>query len=258
MGNIVLSTCVGYGPDSVEPFIRTCRKAFEGEIHVIAADVPAETVELLERHHAHVHQRGLEFSKHTRINEARYPIYRALIERLEFERAFICDIRDVFFQSDPFSFGEAKPALKFFAEDSLVGNCEVNRAWVLHCYGANALKNMASNVICCTGTVMGSRGGVMDYVHAMEEEIGRTAVYQGSDQVRLNYLIDKRRFPNAVVQENRTGEVQTMHHQKVLSFSREGLLLNVDGRVCPVIHQYDRHPRFASSFGALRTEWLPT
>ena len=253
MGNSIFSTCVGYGPEKVENFIVTCRRVFEGDIHVIAAQVPVETIALLKRYAVHVHLSDVAFGKYHGANEARYPIYWQVIESngLKFDHALICDIRDVIFQSDPFAFSSQKPALKFFTEDRVIAECDVNASWMLRCYGSDVLGRLGHNTICCSGTVMGSYEGITSYLDAMHEEICRTIPYHGSDQVRLNYLINTGRFPDAVLQKNRTGEVQTLHHQKVLAFSRDGLLVNDDGRVCPVIHQYDRHVRFFPLFDAL-------
>jgi hypothetical protein len=65
----------------------------------------------------------------------------------------------------------------------------------------------------------------------------------GGDQAIHNHLLSGE-LPEAVLVPNRTGAVQNLHHQKELIFDSQGRLLNIDGRICPVVHQIDRHPRF--------------
>jgi hypothetical protein len=43
--------------------------------------------------------------------------------------------------------------------------------------------------------------------------------------------------------------VQTLHHQQVFAFDRQGRMVNFDGRVCPIIHQFDRFPQLFPLLG---------
>ena len=54
---------------------------------------------------------------------------------------------------------------------------------------------------------------------------------------------------DTVLVPNRTGAVQTLFHQKMFLFDREGRLLNIDGSICPVLHQIDRFPPFLRPVG---------
>jgi hypothetical protein len=260
MANFIFATCVRYKPQDAFAFMKSCRNVFSGEIVLGISELPDETLALLKKFGA----RTFEYPDINQWNFLlgceRFRLYRKIIkdEKLRVDRALLCDFRDIIFQSDPFAFDPADYRFKFFLEDKLIKECEVNSGWILHAYGEETFKAMAEQTISCSGTSMMSHDGLLFYLDKIVAEYEgflarctakglsfRTMPFSyGFDQGFHNYLIHKRAFPDVRLIANRTGEVQTMHYQTEFIFSKQSQLLNTDRRVCPILHQYDRHENF--------------
>jgi hypothetical protein len=247
--NSIFAACVNLEPYEILAFLKSCRRVFDGELVVVVANVRGATVRLIETHGGRVYDVGGRIAgKGSHINFERFAFYRELIETLPADTGsvFLCDIRDIVFQSDPFNGYPAAP-LKFFLEEQTIGKCESNSAWIRIAYGQEALGSLSANWISCSGTTLGTMQGIVGYLDRMIGEAGKLLASgrdpsPGIDQGFHNYLIRTGAFPGALIVPNRDGEVQTMHHQREFTLSPGGQALNRDGRLCPVVHQYDRHP----------------
>jgi hypothetical protein len=71
------------------------------------------------------------------------------------------------------------------------------------------------------------------------------------DQAVHNGLIHTGRLPSAKVVPNEDGRVLTVGRMAALHMSDSGVLLNADGSIPAVIHQWDRHPSLISRLRAL-------
>ena len=72
------------------------------------------------------------------------------------------------------------------------------------------------------------------------------------DQGVHNGLIQTGRLPFAELIPNEHGRVLTLGRVKTPRVNGDGILLNADGSVPAVIHQWDRHPSLVSQLHALR------
>lgn len=248
--NLLLGACAGYPAYRVRHFLESLRRWYDGEAAFVTASLPPDTKALLARHH--VMEVPIEIPPpHTSIQSLRFPAYRdILLARPDVSRVFVSDVRDVWFQADPFP---ALPdgALIAFLEDRAIGACKFNRSWVATAYGAERLAEIGARPISCSGTVAGTRDGMLRYLDFMAREIaraGETGLQRGIDQGMHNHLLAGD-LHDAVLVANRSGAVQTLHYQTEFCFDRGGRLVNRDGTVCPVIHQFDRFPHFAALLG---------
>lgn len=84
----------------------------------------------------------------------------------------ITDFRDVFFQSNPFTYlpdqwAQPVSQLTVFLEASpqkAIYRCRFNSGWIKGCYGEEALELVKTNPVSCSGTSLGSRDGILLYV----------------------------------------------------------------------------------------------
>jgi hypothetical protein len=84
----------------------------------------------------------------------------------------IADFRDVFFQSNPFTYlldqwAQPVSQLTVFLEASpqkAIYRCKYNSGWIRDCYGEDGLNLVKSNPVSCSGTSLGSRDGILLYV----------------------------------------------------------------------------------------------
>jgi hypothetical protein len=254
MTQLILGCAYGYGGEDLRPFAHSLRKYYQGDVVFVVADVDPELEKFCEDYGIIAYTLEEPLTTPSDVQTLRYRIYRDIITE-HFESAdhiLITDVRDVIFQADPFG-EELIAPIQFFIEPELFKNCSANAPWIQGLYGKQGFDLVADEYVLCSGTSMGSRQGMLDYCTAMDDEVLRFAeigrpVRGGEDQPIHNYLVYSRVFPNYVSFHNGRGAISTMHHQKEFRVSREGCLLNDNGKPTPVIHQWDRTGAFADVF----------
>ena len=84
----------------------------------------------------------------------------------------------------------------------------------------------------------------MEYLELMVDQLLRLKSHpNGMDQGVHNYLLYKQQLKNVRIFQNRLGPVFTMGKTVDLptAFDDQGFVLNQDGSIANVLHQYDRH-----------------
>jgi hypothetical protein len=184
----------------------------------------------------------------------RYRLYLDILERAaDVDEVMLTDVRDVIFQGDPFA--EPIAGLELFLEDDSVriGYDHFNTRWIRELYGRGVVEQMSGRVVSCSGTVFGSRTAMLGYLAEMATSIGRHRRPMGSrDQAVHNALLYRGRLDSAAVFRNGRGRVLTLGGITKLRTNTEGFLVNEDGRVPPVVHQWDRHAPFVSELEPFR------
>jgi hypothetical protein len=177
----------------------------------------------------------------------RFPLYYLYLAQHQdkYARVMLSDVRDVVFQRDPFDF-EFEDGLCFFMEDDRqpIKNCPYNSLWLRTGYGEEAVQEVGDQIASCSGTTIGSTNAIMRYLDLMVDHMLRLKFHPaGMDQGVHNYLLYKNEITNVKLFPNRLGPVFTMGKTVDLPtrFNEEGLVLNIDGTVAHVLHQYDRH-----------------
>ena len=103
----------------------------------------------------------------------------------------ISDFRDVFFQSNPFTY---KPyqwsppdfQLAVFQEahpNKVIKRCPFNSGWIRSCYGEEALKLIGSNTVSCSGVSIGSRDAILAYTYMMTQQLN-PKIRRGENNLR--------------------------------------------------------------------------
>jgi hypothetical protein len=239
--DVIFGACAGYPAQKIRPFVVSLRRWYRGEVVLVSAHLPPDAKNLLNAHQ--INEIEIELDQPcSNIKFQRYFAYREILRaRPDISRAMLVDVRDVFFQGDPFLL-LSEGSLVAFLEDETIGNCVFNTQWLETIYGHDRTVELASHTISCSGTTGGTRAGLLHYLDLMCREITAAAPKQmlSGDQGIHNHLLYSE-LPEAVLVPNRTGAVQTLHHQKEFTFDSSGQLLNIDRRICPVVHQVDRY-----------------
>ena len=196
-----------------------------------------------------LHLEGLQSLRYTHY-------YRYLLEdAVDVDSVMITDLRDVIFQRDPFA--APVTGLELYLEDDSVriGVDAFNTRWLCDLFGRAYVDAMRGRPVSCSGTVFGTRDAMMKYLSEMMTSIARRRRPMGPhDQGIHNALIQDGRLPQAQVVPNEQGRVLTLGRMKSPRVDDDGLLLNVDGRVPAVVHQWDRHPQLVPQLRTFRTE----
>ena len=132
----------------------------------------------------------------------RWPLIAKFFEspdvREKYGRVWMADVRDTYFQSDPFEMlprGE-QGFLAFTGVDITIGSCGWNGGWVKDCFGESMLGIVGIQKIICSGVSMGDMDSVYAYLEAFNDivsnkrmtELGRKSKFpqcerNGVDQV---------------------------------------------------------------------------
>jgi len=149
---------------------------------------------------------------------SRFPLLRDyLVECLECTGpVLVTDVRDVFFQRDPFGEGsEQVEGLQVFEEyKSQTTNHKLVKGPVAKCKHMS----LGNKPMLCSGTTIGTRDSMIQYLTIMEEEMRQWMkdsncccnVLNGDDQSIHNYLYYTKRLPFATAVPNRMGTVNTV------------------------------------------------
>mmetsp|Transcript_2515 Transcript_2515/g.5495 ORF Transcript_2515/g.5495 Transcript_2515/m.5495 type:complete len:894 (+) Transcript_2515:69-2750(+) len=165
-----------------------------------------------------------------KITWARFPIYKQWLEQCPdcTDGIVLTDVRDAYFQRDPFT-----TAVKLQMQHPLMVFEEIypeldNTHWLTD-FPVKFCKNITvGNVpMLCSGSVMGSREGIIDYIDTMVDEFNlwmkseRCRINMpGDDQSVHNYLYYTNRLKNAIAIPHRTGPLHVVGWQAARVFER--------------------------------------
>jgi hypothetical protein len=188
-----------------------------------------------------------------RVLHVRYLRYLLYAEHLrqhaaDYDRVLLADSTDIFFQADPFAW-EWSPGVHFFLEEAKnrLGTCRLHRLWLGCQFGPEFVERYAQEIVSCSGTTYGDTADIREYLDLMVATTMRArnlAKISGGDQGIHNYLRLEKKVGRLTVHANRHGPVMTMGVMQAGDYqlNQAGLVLNEDGSVPPVLHQYDRLP----------------
>jgi len=177
-------------------------------------------------------------------------------EGVIFDNVFACDSFDTIFQKDIFAFmTNYNSGLYVFMEDvrMTIGTCPINSGWIKGCYGDAELKRLHSKSISCSGTVLGTWSAMISYLSVMESEFLATPAAckdSGIDQGIHNYIIYNNKIPNTTIHQisHEFGFVGTLGYAQWLKRNQFGLVLNANGSIYAVIHQWNRSKQMITQF----------
>eukprot|EP00041_Stephanoeca_diplocostata_P029528 m.874652 g.874652 ORF g.874652 m.874652 type:complete len:400 (-) comp23576_c0_seq18:306-1505(-) len=260
---VVIGLAVGYGMEEMELFIGSLRATgYPGKIIIgVASDVPVEVKDYLEEQR--VETKVVKFGPCTFQNYTKkdgtlaekynkkqkcdidHPDYKIQWGRFNLAAKWLqecadctdgvmfTDVRDAFFQRDPFAAVQHPHDLMVFEEHQDVST----EHWLVD-FPVTACKGrgVGKQPMLCSGSTMGSRGGMLTYFAAMDAEF-RAWISDpkcrfdlvGDDQSIHNYLFYTGKLPEAVAIKHRTGPIHVVgiqadqvYHEHVSKFKAQG------------------------------------
>lgn len=172
----------------------------------------------------------------------------------KYNKIIISDVRDVFFQKNPFKTTIKNNELQCFLESEKVTISEepINAAWVINGYTKRGLKEIKNECISCCGVIVGGTKAIIRYTKIMCNEFERLSnskVIIGFDgvmeQAIHNYLLRKGNLDPVEIIEDDFGLVSTLSYFKPkndIHLNSFNQITNSDKTVIPIVHQYDRFP----------------
>ena len=279
MKNLVLGAVRGYGFEQLKPFVASLNQTnFRGDLVLLYNNLSHDTLKSLENNNVHLipfSYRGsgaenswsrfwpkirplinLPIGENTRkmiySNMLNLAFVR-FIHKLEFlelnfkkyDHVLITDVRDVFFQDDPFRDPLPASLVAFLEAPKMIYGQEplYNDPWVRTNYNDATLERLVGNGISCCGTVMGTSVAMLDYLRSFCAEIKKlTSPAHGADTSIHNVLVREILKDRFTVMDNLSGAVGTLGNESFeqLKLNSKGLIIGKDGRPVPAIHQYEK------------------
>lgn len=268
--DLILGAVDNYTFHEISPFVLSLRQTrFAGHLCLFAGPrIGGATIRKLERLGVEVlryrdqfpfvaepHPRNVKaLPEPIHVCNSRYFLYYDyLLKRgSEYRNVLITDVRDVVFQADPFA-QKIGTAIHVAMEnpDIPIGDCQWTAPWIVAAYGEEALERLKSAPMSCSGTTMGPVSAMKRYLKAMLEQIARMKSADAYlDQAAHNRLLHDGKLEPVRRLENFRGPILTVGSEPRYRLNDRGAVVNRDGSVIAVVHQYDRHDELARMFEA--------
>lgn len=259
----MLGTALGYNLDQLQNFICSFREfnSVDDIILFVDLEITSNLKSFFAQYNVQtLNLKNQEFSD-TLIHNRRFIEYLDFLSLTDYNQVLLADIRDVIFQSDPFTNSNDK-FLNLFLEDSgsLIGPCRYNSFWVEAAYGDLGKEKLFPLPIICCGTILGSQFEILKYLKKYKEELlkiksQRPDVYAGItvDQAIANYIghVDNQNL-NLEIRSNgdivgTIGLSMTVGSAKDQIVFKNGSIL-VNHNKPSIVHQYDRHQKLSDFY----------
>jgi len=178
----------------------------------------------------------------------RYLLYNAFLKArgMHYTLALIADVRDVYFQKNPFGF-PYKEGLSVFMENvsMTIGSQMHNRYWIEKGFGQKVLEQLFDKPISCSGVTLGDAKTMVDYLDKMIYHINIIENVPGLDQGIHNYLIHNNSLPYLTIYPDDAGSVSTisLFKPKEAVKIKNRNVIGLSGQIINIVHQYDRSDR---------------
>lgn len=254
-GRHVLGYATGYGVAQIAPFVLSLRAHFDGGVILVVDPEPAmlaflaaNAVEALPA------PRRSGWRPHVAVE--RLAAFEAVLDRLpEGSVALLTDVRDVLFQGDPLT--PAPTLIEAFEEAGACGDHRFNMKYITALAGPGMAELIRDRPALCVGTVVGPVRDLARLCRTMLMLSGRPRSALGgafgADQATFNVAAHLDLAP--IARRSNFSRVATVGlvDGRQLKLD-DGRILNPDGGVSPIVHQYDRHEHLHDH---VRRRWSP-
>ncbi|MDR0362051.1 MAG: hypothetical protein LBJ46_05120 [Planctomycetota bacterium] len=252
--NLILGTSSNYDIPNLRAFALSMKKHCDADAVLLVDKTPRNVLTWLGRQGVVTR----EFSiPNMPPHQARFFGYHEFLSRHErYERIFITDVRDVIAQGDLFSSPHLEPGLHVFREDPRLplGGDKLVSDWIRLWYGEEWHGRLAEKTIICSGTTFGDRASMLCYLdtmlaefrakHRENEKFKREFSDQGPHN-KLAYsgeLAENLERIGMKLHIRHNGEaVLTAGLRDTFTIVQPGVVVNDDGSIPEIVHQYDRH-----------------
>jgi hypothetical protein len=247
--DLILGTAIGYDWQDIKIFIKSLRNFNKCEVYLLVNEVNDKTKIKLKKYNIKIIKCNLEPLEF----RFRYIYFSQFLKKnyKKFRYVFFTDVRDVFFQGNPFS--NKIRNIEFFEEDNIIKNCKINSLWIKSSLGPKKYENYKNKNIVCSGTVIGKSFVILKYFQLMSKKVNKLKmkfsfkdfflirqIKYGLDQPACHDIVYSNIFKKQKIHSNIYGYIATVGHMKKLLFSRKGELINFKNKKYHVVHQYDR------------------
>lgn len=248
--NLILGSIIDYDWKVLAPFFISFKRVHFNNCDCVmfVENITQETINKMESFNAKI----IKIPKRIKslIINYRHKLYVDFLKNNtdKYNLVLSIDVRDSFFQKDIFKYYEGnKSFLSFAIEDgTLSGN--PNNKWIIDAFGKDVYNAIKHERVICGGTVLGTPDKMIELSSIIWKIMNQSDYSREKwiDQAVINYLIYyKKLFENDTIirNKNRNSSILTLAtaSSKKFIIDPEGNILNINGDIVAIVHQYDRH-----------------
>ena len=250
--NLIIGSILNYSWSKVKLFFISLYKAQikNCDFVIFVGGVSNETIKKIEKCGVTTYKIPKEVLRLRKtITLFRWKLYKDFLKenKDKYNMIFTADVRDTIFQKDVFQFFNSnKSFLGVFLEDGLMTN-KANRIWVLQFCNEEEFNKIENETVICAGTIIGTADKFFEFSYELWYTVKNRKGVQ--DQGGTNYLIYIRKlFNDCIIKNDNHGYVLTigMSNKNNILLDNNDNILNYNGEIAAVVHQYDRKHNIVS------------
>ncbi|MEQ1065881.1 lipooligosaccharide outer core biosynthesis glycosyltransferase GtrOC6 [Acinetobacter sp. XH1741] len=180
---------------------------------------------------------------------SRFFEYKEIIEsHSDASHVLLSDVRDVFFQSNPFKNLGKGLFVGMENPDFTIGTEQYNRKWILDAYGESFYNIAKDEQVSCSGVTIGDHESIRVYIGKMIEEFCKQPYQKMSeriyDQAMHNKLLINKELAGVTRCQPFESIIVTLGLYPIdqIAVNDQGFIINHNQEIIPIVHQHDRHP----------------
>lgn len=259
MKNLIVGTAMNYGVDHIKNFIMSFRKYNKDDDIILVYNMnDVSRIEKFAKEY-NIQLTGFEpFDKvPIHVVASRFLKYHDILkENQNYKHILLADIRDVFFQGNPFENLPEDDYIFAFTEDPAVTieKEKYHISMISRLFGEPELQKFAGKKIICSGTILGTNDRLREWLVYFAHYLAQIQNKQPHichemllDQVIANHIFYLQEKKLATEIKDNGDIVGTIGHcithpDHSGDMQLIGDTIYLDGKVPAVIHQYDRSP----------------
>ena len=247
--NLIIGTFANYDWKTISPFIISYTKSsFENcDLIIFVYNISKSTITKIKSFGVIVYDIPEKY-RYKQVINFRWKIYEDFLTSNinKYNLVLSTDLRDVFFQKDFFKYYDYNRSFLGVAlEDGYLSE-PLNKKWLIDAYGEDLYNKIKNQRIICVGTVWGTVDKLIEFSKVMWEisDSQWSLRLNVIEQAVANFIIyhDKMFDDCLIKSENKDGLLMTigLTKEENIYFNLEDNLVNGNGKIAAVIHQYDR------------------
>jgi hypothetical protein len=258
MNNVVIGTALNYSVIHIKNFILSFRKFNKDDDIILIYNLNTPEVKsfFIENN-----VKLVDFEPHNQfpahVVSSRFLKYLDIVDHFkDYKHFLLADVRDVFFQSNPFDNLPDGEFLYAFTEDPglSIEREEHHINMILKLFGRETLEQFAGKTIICSGTILGTKQMMMNWLLGFRSYLTQIQKSKPAicyemllDQVIANHIYYFQDNGKEIELKNNGDIVGTIglcitHPEHVGDMKIENGVIYLDGKIPAIIHQYDRSP----------------
>lgn len=254
--NVILSFASTYGYYELQPFVESWKENLsEIDLYIFYLDFSELTKRWLNSVGVNIVEAPSEykdefFNKNGNVMLIRMRLFNAFLKEHihEYKSVLISDCRDVFFQGNPFLDMDIdmpqEGRIKFSSEGISIVDSGGNPYWLTRFVGNEDWKEQFGNREVLNGGVYcGTANEIIRY-HQLLIDMMPGDQFWGVDQAAMNYVVYNvlSEKMDIIYSDPNTGDLISIFNNRSACKLENDYVVNKDGNVPSVVHQYDRVP----------------